>query len=67
MFSFFRKKKSKPIVETDPNACICFPGAQVIGCPAYDSGKCVWHPSNDPYELKHRKRVDGKFIDTRKH
>lgn len=40
MFNF-RKKKSTQTVEKDPKACICVPGAQVIGCPAYDIGKYI--------------------------
>jgi hypothetical protein len=43
-------------------SCTCTGGYQVIGCTAYDSGKCIWHPNNDPYGLKNRHWVDGKFV-----
>lgn len=64
MFKFFRKKKSEPIVEQNSTDCICHPNIQAYCCPAGE--KCIWHPSNDPYGLKHRKWVYGKFVDTRK-
>lgn len=42
--------------------CLCTKGYQVIGCPAYDLGKCIWHPDNDPYDLKNREWVNGEFV-----
>lgn len=64
MFNF-RKKKPQSTVEQNSTDCICHPNFQAYGCPAGE--KCIWHPSNDPYGLKHKERIDGKFVDTRKH
>lgn len=54
--------KQKQIDDECMEICTCSTNHQVIGCTAYDSGKCIWHPANDPYGLKDREWVDGKFV-----
>lgn len=54
--------KQKQIDNECMNICTCSYSYQVIGCAAYPSGKCIWHPDNDPYDLKNRHWVNGKFV-----
>lgn len=62
---FDKKVKAKELKKIDDecmNICTCSVNYQVIGCVAYDSKKCIWHPDNDPYGLKDRHWVDGQFV-----
>lgn len=56
------KKEDELMDRIIDESCACTPSYQAIGCSAYKYGKCYWNPENDPYDLKNRHWVDGKFV-----
>ena len=54
------RKLEKEMDKIADETCTCSPGYQVIGCSAYKHKTCIWHPDNDPYDLKNREWVRGQ-------